>query len=72
MSIMLTDKGKASFLEGEGVAILKMVLQESDDEELIDIVFEMITSLILDGKWVFSHHNLNNHGFSELKESCPL
>lgn len=48
-----TDKGKESFLEGEGVAILRMVLEESDDDELIDLGFEIITSLILDGKLCF-------------------
>ena len=46
----LTDKGKASFLESEGPAILKMVMLESEHDESIDLVFEIITSLILDGK----------------------
>ena len=40
-------------MEGEGVAILRMVLEESDDDELIDLGFEIITSLILDGKLCF-------------------
>lgn len=48
-----TDKGKASFLESEGVAILKKVAQESDDNELIDLVFEILSSIIVDGKYVF-------------------
>lgn len=48
-----TDKGKASFLESEGVAILKKVAQESDDNELIDLVFEILSSIIIDGKYVF-------------------
>ena len=48
-----TDKGKASFLESEGVAILKKVVQESDDNELIDLVFEILSSIIIDGKFVF-------------------
>ena len=48
-----TDKGKASFLESEGVAILKKVAQESDDNELIDLVFEILSSIIIDGKFVF-------------------
>ena len=32
------------------MAILRMVLQESDDEELIDLVFEILSSLIVDGE----------------------
>lgn len=48
-----TDKGKASFLESEGVAILKKIAQESDDNELIDLVFEILSSIIIDGKYVF-------------------
>lgn len=48
-----TDKGKASFLESEGVAILKKVAQESDDNELIDLVFEILSSIIIDGKYMF-------------------
>ena len=48
-----TDKGKASFLESEGVAILKKVAQESDDNELIDLVFEILSSIIVDGKYMF-------------------
>lgn len=48
-----TDKGKASFLESEGVAILKKVAQESDDNELTDLVFEILSSIIIDGKGVF-------------------
>lgn len=48
-----TDKGKASFLESEGVTILKKVAQESDDNELIDLVFEILSSIIIDGKCVF-------------------
>lgn len=51
--LRFTDKGKESFLEGEGVTILRMVLEESDDDELIDLGFEIITSLILDGKLCF-------------------
>ena len=45
-----TEKGKASFTESDGVPILMKVLQESDDDELIDSVFEIFTSLIVDGK----------------------
>ena len=48
-----TDKGKASFLESEGVTILKKVAQESDDNELVDLVFEILSSIIIDGKCVF-------------------
>lgn len=48
-----TDRGKASFLESEGVAILKKVAQESDDNELIDLVFEILSSIIIDGKYMF-------------------
>lgn len=51
--LAFTDKGKASFLESEGVAILKKVAQESDDNELIDLVFEILSSIIIDGKFVF-------------------
>ena len=48
-----TDKGKASFLESEGVTVLKKVAQESDDNELIDLVFEILSSIIIDGKYAF-------------------
>ena len=51
--LAFTDKGKASFLESEGVAILKKVAQESDDKELTDLVFEILSSIIIDGKGVF-------------------
>ena len=55
--MLFTDKGKASFLESEGAAILKMVVQETDDDELIDSVFEILSSLIMDGKWLFLINN---------------
>lgn len=49
LSVLISsDKGKASFLEGEGAAILKMVVQGTDDDELIDSVFEILSSLIMD------------------------
>lgn len=51
--LAFTDKGKASFLESEGVAILKKVAQESDDNELTDLVFEILSSIIIDGKGFF-------------------
>ena len=35
------------------MAILKKVAQESDDNELIDLVFEILSSIIIDGKFVF-------------------
>ena len=35
------------------MAILKKVAQESDDNELIDLVFEILSSIIVDGKYVF-------------------
>ena len=35
------------------MAILKKVAQESDDNELIDLVFEILSSIIVDGKYMF-------------------
>lgn len=45
-----TEKGKASFSESDGVEILMKVVQESEDEEMIDTIFEIFKSLIVDGK----------------------
>lgn len=45
-----TEKGKASFSESDGVTILMKVVQESEDEELIDLVFEIFSSVVVDGK----------------------
>ena len=47
-----TEKGKASFSESDGVTILMKVLQESDDEEFVDLIFEIFSSVIVDGKLV--------------------
>ncbi|CAH3189879.1 unnamed protein product [Porites evermanni] len=60
--LVLSDKGKASFLESEGVAILKKVAQESDDNELIDLVFEILSSIIIDDN---VKKALAQHGFAE-------
>lgn len=49
----LTEKGKESFTESEGVATLSKVMQESDDDELVDSVLEIFTSLITDGECSF-------------------
>ena len=49
----LTEKGKESFTESEGVASLSKVMQESDDDELVDSVIEIFTSLITDGEFSF-------------------
>lgn len=35
------------------MAILKKVAQESDDNELTDLVFEILSSIIIDGKGFF-------------------
>ena len=45
-----TEKGKARFSESDGVTILMKVLQESDDEEFADVVFEIFSSVVVDGK----------------------
>ena len=45
-----TEKGKASFRESDGVTILMKVVQESEDEELVDLVFEIFSSVVVDGK----------------------
>lgn len=47
----LIEKGKESFTESEGVATLSKVMQESDDDELVDSVLEIFTSLITDGEF---------------------
>ena len=49
----LIEKGKESFTESEGVATLSKVMQESDDDELVDSVLEIFTSLITDGECSF-------------------
>ena len=49
----LIEKGKESFTESKGVAILSKVMQESDDDELVDSVLEIFTSLIADGEFSF-------------------
>ena len=50
--VLFTEKGKASFSESDGVAILMKVLQESDDEKFVDLIFEIFSSVIVDGKLV--------------------
>ena len=49
----LIEKGKESFTASEGVATLSKVMQESDDDELVDSVIEIFTSLITDGECSF-------------------
>jgi len=46
--LVSSDKGRVSLLESEGVSILRMVLHESADEELTDLVFEILSSVIID------------------------
>lgn len=46
--LICSEKGKESFTESEGVATLSKVMQESDDDELVDSVLEIFTSLITD------------------------
>lgn len=48
--VPFTEKGKSSFNESDGVNILMKVVQESEDEELIDLVFEICSSVVVDGK----------------------
>lgn len=48
--VPFTEKGKASFSESDGVAVLMKVLQESEDEEFVDLVFEIFSSVVVDGK----------------------
>ena len=50
--VLFTEKGKASFSESDGVTILMKVLQESDDEEFVDLIFEIFSSVIVDGKLI--------------------
>ena len=55
-----SEKGKASFSESDGVTILMKVVQESDDEEFVDLVFEIFLSVIIDGKlFVINKLNVN-------------
>ena len=54
-----TEKGKASFSESDGVTILMKVLQESDDEEFVDLIFDIFSSVIVDGKLVLIINKLN-------------
>ncbi|KAL9957921.1 hypothetical protein ACROYT_G034877 [Oculina patagonica] len=46
--LISSEKGKASFSESDGVNILMKVVQESEDEELIDMVFEICSSVVVD------------------------
>lgn len=46
--LISSEKGKASFSESDGVTILMKVLQESDDEEFVDLIFEIFSSVIID------------------------
>lgn len=46
--LISSEKGKASFSESDGVTILMKVLQESDDKEFVDLVFEIFSSLVVD------------------------
>ncbi|KAJ7373122.1 Rap1 GTPase-GDP dissociation stimulator 1 [Desmophyllum pertusum] len=46
--LVFSEKGKASFSESDGVEILMKVVQESEDEEMIDTIFEIFKSLIVD------------------------
>lgn len=46
--LISSEKGKTSFSESDGVTILMKVLQESDDEEFVDLIFEIFSSVIVD------------------------
>ena len=48
--VPFAEKGKASFSESDGVTILMKIVQDSEDEEMIDLMFEIFTSVIVDGK----------------------
>lgn len=49
MSVLTcSEKGKESFMESGGVATLSKTMKESDDDELVDSVLEIFTSLIAD------------------------
>jgi len=48
--VPFTEKGKASFSESDGVTILMKVVQESDNEEFVDLVFEIFSSVVIDGR----------------------
>ena len=61
--LFFIDKGKASLLESEGVSILRMVLHESADEELTDLVFEILSSVIIDGEFSLRNLLTNFGGF---------
>jgi len=46
--LISSEKGKASFSESDGVAILMKVLQESEDQEFADLVFEIFSPVVVD------------------------
>lgn len=69
----LTEKGKESFTESEGVATLSKVMQESDDDELVDSVLEIFTSLITDGECSFKLNKaLRGGGWGQCGLGCLL
>ena len=69
----LTEKGKESFTESEGVATLSKVMQESDDDELVDSVLEIFTSLITDGECSFKlNKTLRGGGLGQCGLGCLL
>ena len=69
----LIEKGKESFTESEGVATLSKVMQESDDDELVDSVIEIFTSLITDGECSFKlNKTLWGGGWGQCGLGCLL
>lgn len=69
----LIEKGKESFTESEGVATLSKVMQESDDDELVDSVLEIFTSLITDGECSFKlNKTLWGGGLGQCGLGCLL
>ncbi|KAJ7373112.1 Rap1 GTPase-GDP dissociation stimulator 1 [Desmophyllum pertusum] len=60
--LVFSEKGKASFSESDGVEILMKVVQESEDEEMIDTIFEIFKSLIVDDN---AKKALVQHGYAE-------
>lgn len=65
------EKGKASFSESDGVTILMKVLQESDDKEFVDLVFEIFSSLVVDGKlFLINKLNVNLNFINAVKNLC--
>lgn len=71
INVPFAEKGKASFSESDGVTILMKVLQESDDKEFVDLVFEIFSSLVVDGKlFLINKLNVNLNFTNAVKNLC--